>query len=256
MNLGYFGMKFYKKLRLGVSILFLLLIFSASISFFRFTNKSNEIGENSISTSGIDDNYEPNNSPSLAYDLSPYKDVWLSDLDGSGILEDDDFYQINITFGHHHLKVNLTFNHALGNIDIEIWDSGFALLTGGYSLTDDEFIDYVVPSDGIYFIRIFGLNSSNTYDLLWKSFLFDDNYEENDDWSSSYDLTAFMGMWLSSVDGSGIQSDDDFFRIDIASGFEHLIVDVMFSHPTGDIDLEVWDSTQVVIAWSNSVDDK
>lgn len=248
-------MKFYKKLSLGVSFLFLLLIFSASISLFRFTNKSNAIDENSISISGLDDNYEPNNSPSVAYDLSSYQDVWLSNIDGSGILEDDDFYKINITFGHHHLQVNLTFNPTIGNIDIEIWDSGAVLLTGGYSTTDEEYIDYVVPSDGIYFIRILGPNSSNIYDLLWKSFLVDDNYEENDDWSSAYDLTAFMGIWLSSVDGSGIQSDDDFFKINIASGFEHLIVDLMFIHSTGDIDIEVWDSTQVVIAWDNSIDD-
>ena len=255
MNLGYFGMKFYKKLWLGVSFLFILLIFSASISLFRFTKENNEIEDNSISISGLDDNYEPNNNPSLAYDLSSYKDVWLSSIDGSGILEDDDFYRINITFGHHHLKVNSSFNHALGNIDVEIWDSGAGLLTGSYSLTNDEYIDYVVPSDGIYFIRIFGPNSSNIYDLLWKSFLVDDNYEENDDWSSAYDLTAFMGVWLSSVDGSGIQSDDDFFRINIASGYEHLIVDLIFLHSTGDIDLEVWDSTQIVIATSYSSDD-
>jgi len=248
-------MKFYKKLRLGVSILFLLLIFSASISLFRFTNKSNEIDENSISISGLDDNYEPNDFPTSAYDLSYHEDVWLSSIDGFGILEDDDFYQINITFGHHHLKVNLTFNHALGNIDIEIWDSGFVSLTVGNSITDDEYIDYVVPSDGIYFIRVLGPNSSNIYDLLWKSFLADDNYEENDDWSSAYYLTAFMGMWLSSVDGPGLQSDDDFYEINIASGFEHLIVDLMFIHSTGDIDLEVWDSALVAIAWSNSVDD-
>lgn len=248
-------MKFYKKLSLGVSFLFLLLIFSASISLFRFSNKSNIIDENSISISGLDDKYEPNNSPSVAYDLSSYQDVWLSNIDGSGILEDDDFYKINITFGHHHLQVNLTFNPTIGNIDIEIWDSGAVLLTGGYSTTDDEYIDYVVPSDGIYFIRILGPNSSNIYDLLWKSFLVDDNYEENDDWSSAYDLTAFMGIWLSSVDGSGIQSDDDFFKINIATGFKHLIVELMFVHSTGDIDLEVWDSTQVVIAWDNSVDD-
>jgi len=255
MNLGYFDMKFYKKLRLGVSILFLLLIFSASISLFRFTKENNEIDENSISISGIDDNYEPNNIPLSAYDLSSFKDVWLSNIDGSGILEDDDFYKINITMGQHHLKVNLSFNHVLGNIDVEIWDSGAVFLTGGYSLTDDEYIDYVVPSDGIYYIRVFGPNSSNIYDLLWKSFLDDDKYEENDDWSSAYDLTAFMGMWLSSLDGSGIQSDDDFFIINIASGFEHLIVDLMFIHSTGDIDLEVWDSTLVAIAWSDSVDD-
>ena len=248
-------MKFHKKLRLGVSILFLLLIFTASITLFNFTKESNEIDENSISISGPDDNYEPNNNPLSAYDLSSYKDVWLSSINGSGILEDDDYYKINITMGYHHLKVNLSFIHTLGDINVEILDSGAVLMAGGFSITDGEYIDYIVPSDGIYYIHVLGLNTSNNYDLLWDSFLVDDNYEENDDWSSAYDLTPFMGIWLSSVNGAGIQSDEDFFRINIVSGFEHLIVDLMFIHSTGDIDLEVWDSTQVAIAWSSSTDD-
>ncbi|MHA1673861.1 MAG: hypothetical protein ACTSYI_09550, partial [Promethearchaeota archaeon] len=35
----------------------------------------------------------------------------------------------------------------------------------------------------------------------------DDNYEENDDLASAYDLSSYEGVWLSSINGYGIQAD-------------------------------------------------
>ncbi|MFW9773973.1 MAG: hypothetical protein ACFFEO_17610, partial [Candidatus Thorarchaeota archaeon] len=105
--------KIYKR-GLGVSVL--LLIFIIGALFVPNMNKNKKVDKNSISLSGPDDNYEPNNIPSMAYNLSMWEDFWLSSVNGSGILEDDDFYLIEIKMGFEHLKVNLTFAHIMGNI--------------------------------------------------------------------------------------------------------------------------------------------
>ncbi|MFW9866282.1 MAG: PPC domain-containing protein [Candidatus Thorarchaeota archaeon] len=244
--------KIYKR---GFFVSVLLLAFTLGIFFNPSISLKYITGGKSVSISSPDDKYEPNNTYLTAYNLSEYEDVWLSSINGSGILEDDDFYMINIKMGFQHLKVNLTFIHALGDMNIEVWDSGAVILTGSSSVTDNEYIDYIAPSPGVYFIRIFGPNQSNIYDLWWKTYQMDDVYEENDfDWEA-FDLSPFEDMWLSSIAGLGVQFDDDWYEIYVSTGMQHLMVTLMFMHSNGDIDIELYSSGLSVITGGYSITD-
>ncbi|MBA7615121.1 hypothetical protein ES703_22398 [subsurface metagenome] len=227
--------KIYKR---GLAVSFLLLIFIIGVLFIPNLNKRQLSDGNSIFTSGPDDAYEPNNDPFSAYNLSMWEDFWLSGISGLGILEDDDYYIIKINMGFEHVKINLTFIHSLGNIDIDLYDSTDTFVNGGYSTTDNEYIDFIVPAAGIYYIRLFGLNFSNTYDLLWKTFPLDDAYEENDfDWEA-YDLSPWPASWLPF--GLGVQSDDDWYTVYLDPGEERIYAELSFSHAAGNIDMEIW----------------
>ncbi|MFW9782856.1 MAG: PPC domain-containing protein [Candidatus Heimdallarchaeota archaeon] len=239
--------KIYKR-GLGVSVL--LLIFIIGALFVPNMNKNKKVDKNSISLSGPDDNYEPNNIPSMAYNLSMWEDFWLSSVNGSGILEDDDFYLIEIKMGFEHLKVNLTFAHIMGNIDMEVMDFSAVVMGVSSSLTDNEYIDIILPSSGFYLIHVFGPNSSNIYDLLWKTHMFDDPYEENDDWTIAFDISGFE--YTSHL---GIQSDDDWYMTWVDFSERRLHVDVFHNHTEGDIDFEIYFYNGTGLIWMEWTND-
>jgi hypothetical protein len=54
------------------------------------------------------------------------------------------------------------------------------------SVTDDEFIGYEVPGPGIYYIRVYGHDAGNTYDLWWDNIQGDDAYEPNNTLLTAY----------------------------------------------------------------------
>jgi hypothetical protein len=211
-----------------------------------------------ISTGPTDDNYEQNDDYTQAYDLSSDEDTWLSTIDGYGIQADDDWYEIYITSGYERLMVDLIFTHSLGDIDIGVYDASLTLITYSVSTTDNEYIDYLLPSDGTYYLLILGEDAGNEYDLWWDDLSStgptDDNYEQNDDYTQAYDLSSYEDIWLSTIDGYGIQADDDWYEIYITSGNERLIVDLTFTHSEGDIDLEVYDASLNLIrgSWSTT----
>ncbi|GAG29591.1 unnamed protein product, partial [marine sediment metagenome] len=92
---------------------------------------------------------------------------WLSTISGPGVQADDDWYEIDVTSGEENLIVDLTFTHAAGDIDLEVYDSGGALVANSYSTTDDEHIDTVLPSPGTYYLLVHWGNAGNSYDLWW-----------------------------------------------------------------------------------------
>lgn len=83
----------------------------------------------------------------------------------------------------------------------------------------------------------------------------DDSYEYNDSMSSAYDLTGYENTWLSGIRGSGVQDDDDWYKIYVSPSYRHLIVDLRFRHSEGDIDLKVYDSSGYQVASSSSLSD-
>ncbi len=258
VNLDYFGMKFNKKLRVGVSILFLLLIFTTSISFIDFGQKNSIIDENSLSISPVppDDAYETrdgyanNNEFYNATDITYWEWSWLSSLDGNGTQWDSDFYMIYIPMGYEHLRVNVTFWHFLGDINVRIWDDYWYLVVESTSVSDDEYIDTGALSYGYHYIEVIGSNTGNTYDLVWTTHPVDDPYEENDNWSSAVDISGDRGFSI-----FGIQHDEDWYKFTVIPGDKRLIIDLWFSHYEGDIDITLYDNTITSLAWSSSVDD-
>ncbi|KKL74862.1 hypothetical protein LCGC14_2060650, partial [marine sediment metagenome] len=199
----------------------------------------------------VDDFYEPNNDRFSAFDLSFHQRQWLSTINGSGTQADDDYFKIYLDFGQH-IEINLTIMGTIGNIDIQLLDFSGFIVAGSFLLTNFEHINYNASFSGDYYIKVFGDNATIQYDLWWGSPSLgasDDLYEENDDWSTATDLTSYEGWWLSSINGSGLQRDEDWYKISISSGKEHIRINLTFDHWLGDINLQFYDSS---LTWSFS----
>lgn len=155
--------------------------------------------------------------------------------------------------------VNLTFSNASGNIDIDIYDSSGFFVIGNNSLTDNETINFILPTGGIYYINIYGNDAGNNYDMWWDDLSYsgvgDDNYEQNDYYWEAFDLSSYENVWLSSINGPGIQADDDWYEIYVSLGNLHLHVDLIFSDAEGDIDIDVYDSYGALITYGWSITD-
>jgi len=84
----------------------------------------------------------------------------------------------------------------------------------------------------------------------------DDAYEENDSLGQAwYPGSNWENEWLSDIDGLGIQADDDWFRIDVTSGYERVVIDCTFDDSDGDIDIELYNSSGVELAHSDTTTD-
>jgi len=87
------------------------------------------------------------------------------------------------------------------------------------------------------------------------TFAVDDSYEENDTLATAYDFTA-KATWLDTLNGLGIQADEDWYEIDVSpAGSMRVVVDCRFTHADGDIDIDLVDANDVVLASSTSASD-
>ncbi|NVM38500.1 MAG: PPC domain-containing protein, partial [Candidatus Lokiarchaeota archaeon] len=178
---------------------------------------------------GGDDPYEYNNDFYEAYDLHDDERRWLSNIHGLAVQGDDDWYRIDVTPGFQNLIVNLKFDRSRGNINVDIYKlegmHSTTWITSNYSMTGDDRIDincsHIDP--GIYMIQVRGDYSGLEYNLWWDDERtdnrLDDNYEENDDLMSAYDLSFHQSEPLWRINGTALQKDNDWYRIYVESGF-------------------------------------
>jgi len=82
----------------------------------------------------------------------------------------------------------------------------------------------------------------------------DDNYEENDTLATAFDLSTYEGTWLNTINGYGIHSDDEWYKISM-SGANQLLIDLQFIHAEGDIDLALFDASGTELDASESSTD-
>jgi hypothetical protein len=159
-----------------------------------------------------DDPYEPNNSLSGAYQGLP-AGVWLSEHNTLGIHNDDDWYRIDVSdSGFLRVRIECLHLVAEGDIDLALYSASGADLKMVWTWDDNEVLDFVVGQTGVYYIRVFAgdlESNGNSYDLRWKALpVGEDLYEPNNTLAEAYTgLTE--GIWLSSLEGPGLQNDDD-----------------------------------------------
>ncbi|TXT62269.1 MAG: exported protein of unknown function [Promethearchaeota archaeon] len=210
-----------------------------------------------------DDNYEPNDSFNDIYDFSSHEDIWLSNIDGDAISLDQDWYRIHVENDERNLAINCTFIHNYGDINMELYDDSESLITESSSTNDNEIINYVVPAGGSYYIKLFQEHFShpswydpNYYDLKWETNIpIEDNYEENDDLASSYDLSLNESVWLDEINGTGRNVDEDWYKIFVPLGAKLLQAECTFTHSLGDIDMALYDASETLITQSTSSSD-
>jgi hypothetical protein len=113
-----------------------------------------------------DDAYEENDSQMFAWNLGAAGGIWLSSFSGAGIQGDEDWYSFSVLPGHLQISATCRFVHAEGNIDLALYDAG-GQLAASQGTADEETINYLAPTSGVYHLRIWGDNQNNSYDLTW-----------------------------------------------------------------------------------------
>ena len=118
------------------------------------------------------------------------------------------------------ILIDLTFTHAVGNIDIDLFndntadpfgiDPGTLRDRSAGTTSDHEFIENPIPSvPGTYYIRVYGADAGNSYQLIWTELTgSDDGFEPND---SSADAEAIVEVDVA----FGSQSNEDWYSIDV-----------------------------------------
>ena len=210
--------------------------------------------EISVTPPCVDDGFEDNDSQLTAAALSTGATTGL----GACPL-DDDYYAVPLLVGDE-LHVDLGFDHAEGNIELEVLDPSYNLVAAAYSVTDDEAVGPIVAAaDGVHLIRVFlgadgGALLGNTYSILVdvlpiSSICFDDFSEENDSALTATPVSSGPYPSLMSCD-----ADEDWFAVSLLTGDE-LTVDVFFNDAEGDIDVELIDPAGNVVVYGNTGDD-
>lgn len=205
-----------------------------------------------------DDGFYPNQSFETAFDLVNSEDMWLGLLGSDGVQWRNDFYKIWVSPQYLQLMVDVRFQHYLGDIDLRLYDSQKRLVASSQRVSEDEFINITLNKGGYYYLEVYGSNMGNRYDLKYSSYFSgggDDEYEDNDNLKSAFDLRASEGKWLSEVKGEAVAADDDYYRIQVPAGRQQVIVDLRVGVAKGDVDVKLLNSQGEMIASSSNIGD-
>ena len=200
------------------------------------------------------DGFEPNDTDAAAVTITPGSHAGLTACPDDGW----DWYAVPLVTGET-IDVQLTFAHAEGDIDLEVFDPAGTSLGGSWTSTDDETAGtFTAAVDGDHLIAVelyadTGSVPGNSYDMDVNvggaPICTPDALEPNDTEAAANLLSAGTQTGLTACD-----TDDDWYAIDLAIGAE-LTVDVLFSAAEGDIDIEVFDPSGASLGMGNSVTD-
>ena len=156
--------------------------------------------------------------------------------------------------------VHATFTHSDGDIDIKLLSATGEQLVAGASSDDDERVRDVVQADGVVaqvvLFRGSDPNIGNKYTLVVDDICLgdlscpsDDPFEDND----ALARPVTIGN-KDEVIGMVCGTDEDYYRVSPQNGCD-LVVDVLFSHADGDIDLRAMRTDGSTLAAGASTDD-
>ena len=153
----------------GVEIIDNFVAAAGGVYFVRVTGDDNaaQLYQLDLITS---DQFEPNNTLATATVLGSLPAITLQNLSIHNEA-DQDFYKITANKTGK-LIVNAFFEHAVGDIDIQIQDSAGNVIASSVSVSDNEQIIIPVVGQQMYFLRVFGVGDGvmNTYDLEIENF--------------------------------------------------------------------------------------
>lgn len=203
----------------------------------------------------VEDNYEQNDTFQDLFNIRNNEGRWLSSVDGYGTQLDADWFEINVPRNVSKLVATLYHITSEGNMDLTLSkkDGPVHFVANGGGNT--ETITWEDPIPGQYALTVTGDRRGNFYNLFWDLTFTEDNYEENDTQATAFDLTGFERRSLSKLDGTGIQKDDDWYRISARADTAELRASVSFTHEDGDIDFALYNSAGFLIRRSISTSD-
>jgi hypothetical protein len=217
-----------------------------------FETLCNAIDDDCEPTTLDDDAFEDNDDSAAAVALGESSNTGLIACPG-----DSDFFALDLLEGQL-LATDAMFDAVEGDVDVYLLDPSGALLLSSVSASSDEWIDYVVPADGIHLLEIVlaadaGVVPGNSYDLELAigdaDVCPDDAFETNDDLVAAGMAGdgTFTGLTVCA-------GRDDFYEAQISMG-SWLWLDAYFTHTDGDVDMYVRDQTGAVVASSVTATD-
>ncbi|MCA9264190.1 MAG: hypothetical protein KDA60_10100 [Planctomycetales bacterium] len=157
------------------------------------------------------------------------------------------------------LNVDVTFSHALGDLDLAVYDGQLEPIAVSDTVTDVEHLAIAVEAEQTYFVRVYGFGEATNYDyqleLQWPHELPPDRLEPNDTREEAANLRGGdqqqLGLSVHREPGSEFVSSDDWYLWQ-AWQFGTLSVDVKFQHALGDLDVALYDADGEELARSDS----
>jgi|GEM_PF-996841 len=169
---------------------------------------------------------------------------------------DEDWHFVTASAGDA-ITLDVTFSHADGDLDVEVYDELGLLLDSSSTTTDDEQVSFVAPADGAYFLRVLltqdqGPNVGNGYAVSVTSpgpLCTPDFLEPNDSINAPANVnpSSFPGLQL-------CPGDEDWFQFDAVAG-DQIQISADFLHAEGDVDLNLYEVTGNLLATASSVTD-
>ena len=207
-----------------------------------------------VPTSGVipPDAFEENDTVATARSLAALDQAYANlNIDKTG---DDDFYKI-VPAASGMLNLNLAFQNAQGNVDMQILNSAQVQLGLSASTANSEQLSVPVTAGQTYYVRVYGFqgavnaNYTMTVDVPSASGITPDTLEENDTIATVRSLSAVSQTFQNlSIDATG---DDDYYRI-VPTTTGIYSFSLAFVHASGDIDMDVLNSTGTRLGRSES----
>ncbi|MCA9201876.1 MAG: PPC domain-containing protein, partial [Planctomycetales bacterium] len=194
------------------------------------------------------DVYENNDTRGTASNLGVVRG-WrmLADRDRPLSIEanDDDWYRFEIAAtadsGHF---VAIAFDHALGDLDLALYDSSGDELDASRTANQIELLSLATLTAGVYYARVSGNNGADnprySLGILAPGVADVDPYEINDTLSDATDFGLVTGVETLTGLSLHDDSDIDVFTFEMAAtGQRGHGVEIAFGHTRGDLDLAI-----------------
>ncbi|MCY2955065.1 MAG: carbohydrate-binding protein [Planctomycetota bacterium] len=199
------------------------------------------------------DRMEPNDRFEFARSLGAGDQT----IQGLSIHRDNDDYFMWTAAASGTLNIDLSFTHALGDVDVSLHgsDDSHTEITQSNSTTDHEHMSAAVTKGQSYFIRVWGNGGAVNpdYDMTIDGpDILPDRFEPNNDWQHPFNFGVGnrIEQNLTIHEAGGV----DFYRW-VAAGAGALDVRIFFTHANGNLDLFLYDGTGSMVRQSAGLAD-
>jgi hypothetical protein len=208
-----------------------------------------------------DDDFEPNNTPDQATQITEGTFANLSICDSEVSPIDQDWFKLLLEKDEQ-IEATITSDHSLGNLDLPLYAGSDFDSPAFYSPVDGDIekITYTAPAAGTYYLRVVGTESWKyqvPYSLVVKRLAqagcTPDDKEPNQSTGSATSLAGYLdGTPLSGL--SICAGDIDYYKLPLTTG-DSVIATIEFKDDEGDLDLRLEDSSGQTVDQSNGASD-
>lgn len=214
------------------------------------------------------DVFEPNDTRQTAKNLGQIRgQASYSNLSIHSTTDRDWFQFSTVAAGANGHFARIDFSHSQGDLDFRLYDSSGTLLTTSNGTSNSELISLAGRAAGTYYLEVFGYNSARnpnytlTIEAPTGGGLAADNLETNNTFATATLLRTGSGTTLTgsqTVSNLTIHNstDEDWFKFTtVAASTQAHSVRIQFLHANGDLELQLYNSSQQVLRSATSSND-